>query len=1300
MTPDEFWKLLEDGGDAISEVPKDRWNAQAIYSADPDAKGKSYCRQGGFISSPLGCYDAGFFGISPREGRSLDPMQYMMLETCWEAFERAGYTSEQLRGSQTGVFIGISNIPAYQSDCASNRQLEDLDGYAGTGSASATMSGRVSYTFGLEGPSMTVDTACSSSLVTTHLACTALRQGECDMAVSGGISLMLSPGVHVEFSRLRGMAADGRCRAFAADSEGTGWGEGSVVVVLKRLSDAQRDNDKVLAVVRGSAINHGGRGSASLTSPSGAAQKRLIRTALAASRLQASDIDYIEAHGTGTKLGDPIEGVALAEVFKDGSREEPLWIGSAKSNIGHSQAAAGLVGILKVVLAMQHKMLPRTLHVANKPTPAVEWEKANMALVQENRPWRRQTARRRAGVSAFGISGTNAHVILEEWPSPTADAINHHHAHTNGNDIATPPFAPLLLSGHNDASLRAQAEKLLLHLSSSSMADYSLHDVAYSLATTRTHFRKRKVLVAHDKRQLIDQLASISVTASTKSGTEDKAQPARYNLAMLFSGQGSQFPNMGKDLAKQFPIFREALEEITAHFSGELEPPLLDVMWTASNNDGDKKNNTLLQRTDYAQPALFALEVALWRLWTSWAVKPDVLLGHSIGELAVAHIAGVFNLADACRLVAARGRLMQAVTTIGGMMSLEASAAEVAAAIKTLHLGKKVDIACHNAPTQTVASGDGDALEGLRAHFASQGRKCHSLSVSHAFHSHHMDDILADFYAMADSIHFHPPTIPIVSSLTGQTVAPGQLELPAYWVQQVRNAVLFSDGIKTLLMDHDINIFLELGPQSVLCGMGAACLQDIRDSTNAPTWLASVTRNKDAAFVIQKSLAELHIRHVSINWSAYFKSFDCKRVDLPTYAFQREPVHPDLNISHTHSLQATAATAATAINQASPPNEFRSALIMATPNQQPQIVLAMVRENVARVLEHMSPDAVEIDLPLQDIGIDSLNAILVRNRLNAQTGLSLPAMVAFRHPNLRSFSQSLLYQILQETSTNTTSITPTSTISTPSTTVPSSSSSSPSIAAQLVNDDSTPLQHSKMRSILPLHRVLSPSLSLNPPNTPLHLFSSAMSYFSNFDWCSRLIYDSSPVASCSLLPGYGQAIPFIPQCFNPASPRHDQFIGSCLSRNNKTIGSYNDTKSPPPLRHMLSLFRPSDPSHLDDPLRHISRVASLFALGESTSGYQGVLHGGLTATLLDESLSIVHEINTALGKMGYVFAAINVTASLNISFMAPIATTESIVCVTAWIEEIQGRNTIMKAELTNSAGDKLVEAESVFIAVQ
>ncbi|HEV2370648.1 MAG TPA: thioester reductase domain-containing protein [Streptosporangiaceae bacterium] len=866
-TPDEYWELLERGADGIIEVPKDRWDADALYDPDPEVRGKSYCRYGGFVT-PVDLFDAAFFGISPREARSLDPLARMVLETCSEAFERAGYTMDRLRGSQTGAFIGVGKSSAYHEyGVTVSGGLADLDGYVGPGSAGGTMSGRVSYVLGLEGPTLTLDTACSSSLVTTHLACNALRAGECDLAVSAGVSLMLSPELHVEFSRLRGMSPDGRCRSFSSDTEGTGWSEGAAAVVLKRCSDAQRDGDPILAVLRGTAVNHDGH-SASLTTPSGPAQQRVIRAALAASGLQPKDIDYLEAHGTGTKLGDPIEGTALAEVF-GGSHtdEEPLWVGSAKSNLGHTQAAAGLAGVFKVVLAMQHNMLPRTLHVTT-PTPAVDWKNAQLALVQQERPWLPKDRPRRAGVSSFGIGGTNAHVIVEEAPK---------RAGTAKAPAPLPPTMPFLVSGFTDAALREQAENLHRHMGMN-IAD-RLVDIAYSLAITRSQFRRRLVLTAKDKAELLDKLGSFARTGeSPADAVRTSDHPGEPRLAMLFTGQGAQLPGMGKDVYDAYPVFREALTETAARFTG-LGKPLLDVMWADPGSD----DAALLNRTDYTQPALFALEVALWRLWESWGVRPELLLGHSIGELAAAHVAGVFDLPDACRLVAARGRLMQALPSRGAMTSLEASGAEAEAAVAALGLAGKVDIAGLNTPAQTVVSGDADAVELVAAHFTAQGRKVKALTVSHAFHSHHMDAMLAAFRDVAETVAFNPPTMAIVSSLTGDLAKPGELESASYWVHQVRRAVRFSDGIGALHR-HGVNTFLELGPQPVLSGMGAACLADEKGLS----WVPSLSRDKDGAAVMQHSLAELHVLEVPVNWHGFFEPFGGQRVALPTYAFQRE----------------------------------------------------------------------------------------------------------------------------------------------------------------------------------------------------------------------------------------------------------------------------------------------------------------------------------------------------------------------------------------------------------------------------
>ncbi|KAI0155272.1 polyketide synthase [Xylariaceae sp. FL1272] len=871
-SPSEFWDLLERGGDVITDIPKSRWDADALYDSRPDSPGKSYCRQGGFISS-IDAYDISFFGISPREARTLDPAQYLMLETCWEGFERAGYTMQQLRGSQTGVFIGTSNILAHLGLSSNSTQsLADLDGYAVTGSAGGTMSGRISYHLGLEGPAMTIDTACSSSLVTTHLACSALRQGECDLAVSGGGSLLLNPALHVEFSRLQGMSPDGRCRAFSEDTEGTGWSEGAAAVVLKRLSDAQRDGDKIEAVIRGSAVNHDGR-SATLTTPSGPAQQKLINAALSAANLEPNDIDYVEAHGTGTRLGDPIEATALAEVF-GATRigQERLCIGSAKSNIGHTQAAAGLAGLLKVVLAMKHSIIPKTMYVT-KPTPAVDWDYGNIAPVQANRPWLPLPDRPRcAGVSAFGIGGTNAHVIIEEPPRDRGDV--------KGGTRVTRRHPPMLflLSADTNTGLSMQAEKLRSYISAH-CTEEDLGDIAHSLAVTRNHFRNRIALTAETKQELLDKLKL--VTHPDCFTLPARAEPSKEpKTALLFTGQGSQFPGMGRELCEIFPVFKEAIEDIAAKFT-DLDVSLLDVMWAKPGSE----QATLLDRTDFAQPALFTLEVALWRLWQSWGINPTFLLGHSLGEIVAAHVAGILDISDACRMVSARGRLMEPQSGDVKMASIDASAAEIRAAIDCFGDDIKIDVAAFNSPSQIVVSGCTAGVESLVCHFTEKGRKTKTLVVGHAFHSRHMNDILEEFQTIAQSIQFHPAQRNIISSVYGRLANPGELEQADYWVNQIRESVQFDASIRSL-GDHGVDIFIELGPQPVLSGLGAACFA--ADTRSETMWLSSLNSGKTGATTIQESFGALYCRHIPVDWPAYFGTTQYRRIELPTYAFQRD----------------------------------------------------------------------------------------------------------------------------------------------------------------------------------------------------------------------------------------------------------------------------------------------------------------------------------------------------------------------------------------------------------------------------
>ncbi|KAJ4163486.1 hypothetical protein LMH87_005210 [Akanthomyces muscarius] len=1249
-TPEEFWQLLHSSGDAIAEVPADRWTAATLCDAGLDIRQKSECMRGGFLRS-IDTFDSTLFGISPQEAREMDPLQLLTLETCWEGFERAGYPLEKLSASRTGVYVGVSNMPAHQNFA---RPLSDLNGYTATGSAGATVSGRVSHVLGLGGPSMTIDTACSSSLVVTDLACTALRRGECDMAVSCGTTLMQTPGLHVEFSRLGGISRDGRCRAFSEDTDGTGWAEGSAAVVLKRLSDAHRDGDAIHAVVRGSAVNHGGR-SAGLTTPSGTAQQQVIQRALMAACLQPSDVDYVEAHGTGTKLGDPIEGAALAQVFGSSrstdANTEPLWLGSAKSNIGHTQAAAGLVGVLKVVLAMQHETLPRTLH-ASMPTGALNWQEAGMALVQEEIPWPRREGdrRRRAGVSSFGIGGTNAHVVIEEAANIITSA---------ETDSALPHMnsLPFLVSGNTAAAMRQQAERLHRHLSNSdNFGQKQLGDLAYSLATTRTHFKHRLVFVTDSRDSLLGQLAAaagphgVAAAASTRAGTD------RRHLAMLFTGQGSQIPGMGLDLSRTYPVFRESLEKTAEHFF--LERPLLEIMWADADNAEDV---ALLNRTDFAQPAIFTLQVALLSLWRSWGVEPQAVLGHSLGEYAAAYAAGVFDIACACRLVQARSRLMNSLPPSGNMMSLQASASEVVAAIGDTKYSGRVGIAAYNTPSQIVISGDVSATGPVAACMAGLGRKVKTLDVSHAFHSQHMDGMLSDFEAILAEVDFHPPHIPVVSCLTGRLAEPGLLETARYWVAQVREAVRFSDAIQTM-SSIDMDVFIELGAKPVLSGMGAACLGV--DQKWHTAWLPSLVTRKSGTLCIQNCLAELHRLGISIDWARYFKPFGYRRVELPTYAFQRKrvlsPTRTPVPKSRNGTNEASSVDAShdMIVSQPGLDDDLGSLFRNSPAEQHATFLQDRMRKIVATLVGIESPNNVDMDLIWQKIGIDSLMEPQLRSQLvalaEAVTDIALPINITSIYPNLRSLCDHLLSLSRQKRDDGSSSSN--ESVCCQSSELTSASSLDIRLGQAGVNGSGNknsghmskdahidgpraiiPTPSASINypvALSPLHRILCPSLGLYPPNSRLDRFMSAVDFFESIPWCFQIIHEFSPTGGP--IPGCGQAVTFLPHCVNPASSRHEQFLGETLSHSyvdisNKNVqATYDAGTKQPPLRHMLSLFRPSNPDHVEDPTRPILRAATLVAFGVGTSGFEGIIHGGFISTILDESLSIVNELNSAL----------------------------------------------------------------------
>ncbi|KPI30779.1 6-deoxyerythronolide-B synthase [Actinobacteria bacterium OK074] len=854
-SPEALWRLVDEGQDVIGPLPGDRgWDLDALYDPDPAQHGTAYTRHGGFLDG-AGEFDPGFFGIGPREATAVDPQQRLMLEISWEAMERAGVDPHALRGSRTGVFTGVS-LQDYGP--AWHEAPQDAQGQMLTGNALGVVSGRVSYTFGFEGPALTIDTQCSSSLVALHLAAQALRTGECDLALAGGVTVMSTPGMLLEFSRKRGLAPDGRCKAFSADADGTGWAEGAAVLLLERLSSARRAGRRVLAVLRATGTNQDGA-SNGLTAPNGPAQTRLIRQTLAGARLRPADVDAVEAHGTGTALGDPIEANALIAAYgKDRPADRPLYLGSLKSNIGHAQAAAGAAGVIKLVMALHHGVLPRTLHI-NEPSPHVDWSSGAVELLREPVPWPRTGRPRRAAVSAFGVSGTNAHAIVEEAPEPVAVAA---------------PAVPLAVSARTEPALRAQAGRLAAHLAE--RPELALTDAGFTLAA-RTRFEHRAIAVALDRDDAVRALEALAGGGGAPGLTYGGVRPevADGRLAVLFTGQGGQRPGMGRRLYAAYPVFAEALDEVCTRMDVHLRRPLREVMFAPEGSE----TADLLNETAYTQPALFAYETALFRLVESWGVVPDVLIGHSVGELTAAHLAGVWSLADACALVAARGRLMQACRAGGAMAAVQAGEAEVLATLA--EFGDRVVVATVNGPTATVVAGDADAVDDVVALWRERGRRTKKLTVSHAFHSPHMDDMLDAFRETAARVTYRPALLPVVSNLTGRIATDDQLASPDYWVRHVREAVRFLDGVHCL-HEQGVTAYLELGPDAVLSAMGPGCLPD-QDAL----FVASARAGRPEDTTLLTALAQLHVHGVDIDWRALYDGSDATHVDLPTYAFQR-----------------------------------------------------------------------------------------------------------------------------------------------------------------------------------------------------------------------------------------------------------------------------------------------------------------------------------------------------------------------------------------------------------------------------
>ncbi|MGQ4513419.1 beta-ketoacyl synthase N-terminal-like domain-containing protein [Streptomyces sp. DW26H14] len=976
-SPEDLWELAVTGRDAITPFPDDRgWDLDALYDPDPDHPGTSSTRQGGFLTD-VADFDAGFWGISPREAIAMDPQQRLLLETSWQALERARIDPHSLHGSATGVFVGPS-VTDYAALLA--RYPTGFEGLLLGGLAGAIISGRLSYLLGLEGPAVTIDTGCSSSLTALHLAARALRADDCSLALVGGVSVLVTPGSFVEFSIQRGLAPDGRCKSFGDAADGTSWAEGVGMVVVERLSDARRHRHPVLAVLRGSAINQDGA-SNGLTAPSGPSQQRVIRRALAAAGLQSFDVDAVEAHGTGTTLGDPIEAQALLATYgRDRRPGRPLFLGSLKSNLGHSQSAAGVGGLIKTVMSLRHGVLAPTLH-ADPPSTEVDWTAGDIELLHESRPWPKTEDRpRRAAVSAFGIGGTNAHVILEAVPEEDAGR--------EGDGIAHRTLAavPWLLSGRTPAAMRAQAARLAAFLANrTEPADPT--DVGYSLATTRAALEHRGVVVAADRDHLLaglDALAQGTPDAAVTTGAT-----ARGRLAFLFTGQGAQTPGMGRALYAQHPVFAEAFDAVCAHLDGPIGRSLRDLTFAEDDTPG------LLERTGFAQPALFAVESALFRLLESWGVRPDFVAGHSIGEITAAHVAGILSIEDACALVAARARLMQSMPPGGGMVAVRAAEKDILPMLD--QQAGLVSVAAVNGPASVVLSGDKKTLTTLVEGLADQGIRSRELRVSHAFHSPRVDGVLADFRSAIEGVSYAAPRIPVVPLAPGDADRGERMRSADYWVAQARAEVRFHDGV-VRLSEAGVTTFLELGPGGVLAALGRDCLPPAGPGVPERVFVPTLRKGRAEPAALLDALAALFVRGVPVDWRAVYAGTGAAQCDLPTYAFQRRRYWLADHLPAGASLLASQGI--TGGQGAPPPGivpaeadpempSLRGRLADRPREEWAQILLAEVRNQAAQLMGYDALEDVDTQRGFAELGFDSLTAAWMTERLAAVTGLEL-----------------------------------------------------------------------------------------------------------------------------------------------------------------------------------------------------------------------------------------------------------------------------------------------------------------------
>ncbi|MEU6643645.1 acyltransferase domain-containing protein [Saccharomonospora sp. NPDC046836] len=969
-SPEELWDVVRGGRDVVTEFPDDRgW--RDVYDPDPDAAGSSYTRHGGFLTDVAG-FDADFFGISPREALAVDPQHRLLLETSWEVFERAGILPAEVRGTGVGVFTGVSSSEYGVRFLAAGN--DELEGYLLHGSAQSLAAGRVAYELGLTGPAVVVDTACSSSLVAMHLAAQSLRLGECSLALAGGVSVIPTPALFVEFSRQRAVSADGRCRSFADSADGTGWAEGAGVLLLERLSDARRNGHPVLAVVRGSAVNQDGA-SNGLTAPSGLAQEKVIRQALANAGVAPAGVDVVEAHGTGTKLGDPVEAHALLAAYgTDRAPDRPLWLGSLKSNLGHTQAAAGVAGVIKVVQAMHHGVLPKTLHVVT-PSRHVDWSRGAVELLTREREWTRADGPRRAGVSSFGVSGTNAHLILEE---PARDQAGEP-AGRRGPVLGE--LVPWAVSGKGAAALAGQAEKLRAFAVAAPEVDIA--DIGWSLVSGRTHFPHRAVVLGRDRDELLSGLASLRDGAES-AGVAHGVASNPGGVVFVFPGQGSQWAGMGRELYDTFPVFARALDECAAALAEWVDWPLLDVLRGVPGAPE-------LDRVDVVQPTLFSVMVAMAALWRSWGVEPAAVVGHSQGEIAAACVCGALSLRDATKVVALRSKALVALTGRGGMASV--AQAEDLVAARLAPWQDRVCIAVVNGPSSVVVSGEPGALDEFVEKMTAEGVPARRIAVDYASHSPQVAQIRDQVIEPLSGVRPATSALPFYSTLRGHRIDTAELT-GDYWYRNLREGVRFESAVRRLVADGH-RVFVEMSPHPVL----AAPVQEITEDVDGAVVLSSTRRGGGEVAAVAGSLARLHVHGGSVDWAAVFGTR--RRVELPTYAFQRK------------RYWLTSSPTAAAVVAAPPPDDEHPVSLADRIATLPHgdgtaLVLDHVLRKVAVVLGHPAGETLDPDQEFKLLGFDSLLSVELSKRLAASTGLKLKATLVLRYPSPRLIAGHLM----------------------------------------------------------------------------------------------------------------------------------------------------------------------------------------------------------------------------------------------------------------------------------------------------